>query len=150
VKRIVTINNADNLLALMDSWKLEASREFKIDFNSKVNARHLAEMVNGANSTVIGLMDGDTVVGYMGLCIFENPVGKGVMASEHFWYVLPEHRGIGAIRLLEAGMEWAKARGCTHFIGNASRLASELHDKVCEVYIKNGMSHFETSYICSL
>ena len=150
MKRIVTISNVDSLLGLMDSWKHEAGREFNIDFDNNANARHLAEMINGANSTVIGLMDGDAVVGYMGICIFENPVGRGVMASEHFWYVLPEHRGIGAIRILEAGIEWAKARGCTHFIGNASRLAGELHDKICAIYEKMGFTLFETSYLCQL
>ncbi|MBE3087704.1 MAG: GNAT family N-acetyltransferase [Chloroflexi bacterium] len=134
----------------MNSWKQEASREFNIDFDIESNIKHLNDMINGANSTVIGLMDDDRVIGYMGICIFENPVGKGIMASEHFWYVLPEHRGIGAIRLLEAGMDWARARGCTHFIGNASRLAGDLHGKVCKLYEKMGFTLFETSYICSL
>ena len=150
MKRIVTIKSTDGLSALMNSWKQEAGREFNIDFDIESNVKHLNDMINGANSTVIGLIDDDRVIGYMGICIFENPVGKGVMASEHFWYVLPEHRGISAIRLLDAGMEWAKARGCTHFMANASRLAGGLHDKVCAIYKKYGMSHYETTYICEV
>lgn len=150
MNRIITLKNTECLLPLINSWKNESDKTFNIDMDEHLYINHLSKMINGNNSTILGLMKNDKLVGYIGIVLFDNPIGKGLMASEHFWYTLPKNRGIGAIRLLEAAIEWSKSKGCTHFIGNASRLASDLHDKVCAIYKKYGMSHYETSFICEV
>ena len=42
---------------------------------------------------------------------------------------------------------WAKENGCSHIIMTASNLASEMYDKVCNLYQRMGMELFETSFI---
>ena len=93
------------------------------------------------------LKDESNAVGILGIQIFKNPLGHELMANEHYWYVMKDYRGLSGIRLLKTGFKWAKDQGCTHFICNASNLASELHDGVCKLYKKMGMKHFETTYI---
>jgi hypothetical protein len=51
------------------------------------------------------------------------------------------------MRLLKAAKVLAKERGCSHFIMNASNLASDMHDKVCNFYKRLDMKKFETSFI---
>ena len=112
--------------------------------------KYLVELGNiafGANSDLIVLYDGKTPVGYIGLRYFESPLGSQMMAEEHYFYVIPENRGLASMRLIKNAKTLAKLKGCTHLILNASNLASDMHDKICQFYEKSGMKLFETSYI---
>lgn len=86
-------------------------------------------------------------VGYMGLKCFKSPLGNQLIANEHYLFVASEFRGFSTLQLIRAAREWARAKGCSHIIFNASNLASDLHDKVCQFYERLGMKKFETSYI---
>ncbi len=107
----------------------------------------LGELASNSDSDLLVLCDGGDPIGYIGLNYFMSPLGDQRMANEHFFFVIPEKRGLGSMRLLKAAKALAKEKGCTHFIMNASNLASDLHDKVCDFYERLGMEKFETSYI---
>ena len=111
--------------------------------------KHLADLQDMIDSDGKDLLVyGDPPVGYMGLSMFKNPLGTEMFANEHYWYIVPEkRRGAGAIRLMIAAQEWAVQKGCEYLLMTASKLASNLHDNVCNLYMKTGFSHFETTYI---
>ena len=106
----------------------------------------LKDMADGTESDLLVLYDGKPI-GYIGLQYFMSPLGNQKMANEHFFFVIPEKRGLSSMRLLWDAKVLAHERGCSHFIMNASNLASDLHDKVCCFYKRLGMKKFETSYI---
>ena len=109
----------------------------------------LSEVANGSESDLLVLYD-DEPVGYIGLEYFSSPLGNQKMANEHFFFVKPDKRGMSSIRLLRTAKVLAHERGCTHFIMNASNLASDMHDKICGFYEKMDMKLFETSYITEI
>ncbi len=90
-------------------------------------------------------LDGE-IIGVMGLTCAKCPLGDQKIANALYWYTLPEHRGKGISFVLEA-RRWAKRKGCSHIIFNASKMASEMHDRVCQIYERINMKKFETSYI---
>jgi len=96
------------------------------------------------------LIENELPVGFIGVTMFQSPISVDRMATEHLWYVIPVYRGWGGIRLIKVAKAWARSQGCSHFIGNASMLASDLHDQVCELYEAMKMKKFETVYICPL
>ena len=136
----------------MESWQENVQdNDFGIiadDIDKYLN--ELGYMVLRPDADLIVLYDGETPVGYIGLRYFSSPLGSQMMAEEHFFFVIPEKRGLASMRLLKNAKYLAKLKGCSHIIFNASNLASELHDKLCRVYEKMGFMKFETSYVTEL
>jgi len=143
------LNNANVLQPLMVMWEMEADTSFDIDTDLEIAIANLQKMIEDPDSDVIGLRnETGRIVGYIGVVCFGNPVGKGLCANEHLWYVDPDFRGsTGSLRLIGDAIEWAKQRGCSHIIFNASQMASSQHERVCKLYERFGFRHFETSFI---
>lgn len=140
-----------SLETVYSRWKTEANWDgYGIDVDVETYRRDLQKLVDNKDAELLVLVNGEDVLGYIGITTFTSPFSNQKIASEHYWYVLPEHRGIGSIRLLKAAFIWAKENGCSHVLMNASMLASSLHDKVCGIYEKMGMKKFETQYIMRL
>jgi len=149
--KVEILQDVSVLGSLTQSWLLEVNGDFNIDIDVNVHLQDLQRMIHADDSDVLVLLtESGAIVGYMGIHWFYNPIGRGKVANEHYWYVHPDHRGIGSMRLMNAAMNWAQEKGCTHFTANASRLASGLHDQVCAIYEKMGMTQFETMYICEV
>ena len=140
-----------SLMPLIESWQNECNARM-FDINMEINEilRDVLRMIESNESIIFVLSDKEKVVGVMGLVIFKSPLGSQRIANEHYWYVLPEHRGRASLKLLAAGKAWAKEKRCSHIIANASMLASDLHDSVCHMYEEIGMKKFETTYIMAL
>jgi len=135
----------------MMRWLQEANMEqFGVTFDLDVFLTDIQRLIKDENSDLLVLMDNDKPVGWMGILRFSSPLGKQNWANEHYWYVSPEKRGMGSMMLFDAAKDWAKQKGCTHLIMNASMMASSLHDKVCTFYDRLGMKKFETSYISEI
>ena len=134
---------------VVQQWRETCNGEsmgFDLDVSKYLN--HLTEMMFDSDSDLFLLIEDEKVVGYMGVEWFVSPVGKNKIANEHYWYILKGHRGKqGAMLLFNEVKDWAKEYGCSHLMMNASTLASDLHDKVCNFYKKLGMKKMETSYI---
>lgn len=142
----------ETLRPVVESWqKAVIDNEFNI-LADNVD-KYLAELhiiAYSNESDLLVLYDDDTPIGYIGLRYFESPLGANKVANEHYFYIVPEKRGIASMRLLKMAKTLAKLKGCSHIIFNASNLASDFHDKVCSFYEKLGMKKFETSYISEL
>jgi hypothetical protein len=139
-----------DLHELAERWKAECNGD-SMGIETSVDSFLLGiqEMMDNSYSMVLVAKDGQkgTIVGLIGIQAFHSPIGSQRIANEHFWYVLPEYRGSMGIRLIEAARKWAETQRCSHFILNASRLSSDLHDRVCNLCERMGMQKFETSYI---
>ena len=149
---IIYKDDIEALRPIVRSWKETANKN---DFGIKVVDENkylldLCRMTMNPKADLLVLFDDIRPVGYLGLEYFESPMSNQVIANEHYWYVLPESRGIGSMRLMKTAMQLAKLRGCSHLIMNASNLASDLHDRICELYEKMEMKKFETSFIKEL
>lgn len=140
--------NIEKLRPVAQTWvSATQENEFGLTVNVDSHLADLEKLTENISSTLIALYEKEVPVGYLGLKIFTNPLGREKIASEHYWYVLPEKRTTGSIKLLRTAKMWAKLNGCSQIIFNASRLASGMHDKVCAFYEKLGCKKFETSYI---
>lgn len=147
--------NLEKLAEFVKAWRAEGS--FRESFGLKpYNLTILNDLVDLAwsdtysfGSTLFVLFDEqENIVGVLGLFVVKSSIGHELMANEHYWYVLKDHRkGRLAIGLINKAREWAKEKLCTHFLMNASMMISEDHDQVCELYQRIGMKKFETTYI---
>ena len=150
---VITIFEGDAglLRHLGEAWEREHNgQDFGIKTDINVFLSEIARLVNDGLSDVLVMHDKEKIVGLLGITAFQNPIGRGLIASEHFWYVLPDYRGLTSVRMVKAAENWAKNRGCTHLIMNASLLASPLYHRVIELYKVFGMREFETSFIKKL
>lgn len=143
-------DDIETLRPIVDSWK-ENVRDNEFGIVADDVDKHLLELGMMAvrdDADLIILYDEDVPIGYIGLRYFDSPLGNQKMANEHYFYVIPEKRGLSSMRLIRNAKTLAKLKGCSHIILNASNLASDMHDKICRFYEKSGMKKFETSYIC--
>lgn len=151
MKVIKATNSLDDIEALKEvalEWRDTCNaKEFGIDLEPEVYFRDLTNLIEREDSDLLLLMKRDKVIGYMGLRYFQSPLGNQIICNENFWYVSCNHRGRGALLLLRAARKFAKEKGCSHLIMNASNLASEMHDRLCRFYERIGFKKFETSYI---
>ncbi len=143
------ISDIETLRPIVESWQ-----EIVLDNDFGIIADDVDKFLLGLkalaeneDSDLLVLYDDDTPVGYLGLEYFISPLGNQKMANEHYFFVMPEHRGISSMGLFKTAKTLAKAKGCSHLIMNASNLASGLHNKLCRVYEKLGFTKFETCFI---
>ncbi len=142
-------DDIETLRPIAESWREEMrANEFGITAdNIDKFLTELGNIASKEDSDLLVLYDEETPVGYIGLQYFNSPLGNQRMANEHYFFVIPEKRGISSMRLIKNAKFIAKLKGCSHLILNASNLASDMHDKICGFYEKSGMKKFETSYI---
>lgn len=151
--KIKRFNGSLSLLRpIIEAWISDCNcEEMGISLDEDVYLKDLQRLiVNDVDSDLLVLEDNRKIVGFMGLETFDSPLGKQRVANEHYWYVMPEHRGISSLRFIRAAEDWARQNRCSHLILNASCLASDLHDKICKIYERKGLRLFESSYIKSI
>lgn len=141
-------DDIETLRPIAESWqKIVRANNFGLITDVNKHLVELEMMVAKDDANLIVLYDGNNPVGYIGLRYFDSPLGNQRIAEEHYFYVIPENRGLASMRLIKNARNLAKLKGCSHLILNASNLASDMHDKICRFYEKSGMKKFETSYI---
>jgi len=142
------IEDIERLKQVVLEWKESCNaKDFRIDIRLETHFQDLAGLIENENSDLFLLIKKDNVIGYMGVTCFDSPLGNQRIANEHYWFVSGKHRGRGTLLLLRSVKKWAKERGCSHLIMNASNLASNMHGRLCRFYEKIGFQKFETSYI---
>lgn len=133
-------------LALL--WKDSCNcKAFGLSEDVDVFLAGLMDLIDGENSDLLLLKKGKDTIGFMGLAKFKSPLGNDDIANEHYLFVEPGNEGRGSLKLIATAESWAKAKGCSHLIMNASNLASDMHDRVCGLYERLGYTKFETSFI---
>lgn len=74
-----------------------------------------------------------------------HPFGDWLIAKETIWFVDRDHRGRGALKMLDAYEAWARERGCRS-IGMAS-LSGRATDAI---YLRRGYALVETHFLKDL
>jgi RimJ/RimL family protein N-acetyltransferase len=96
-------------------------------------------LMTNDEATLLVIERNHLVVGMIGLFLFDHPLSAERLASELFWWVEPEARGIG-VRLLRAAERWAADHG-------ALRLQMIAPDpEVARLYERLGYQEVERSY----
>ncbi len=88
------------------------------------------------------LLAGQPAQGVLMACAFDHPFGAGRIAKETVWFVTPEARGRGAIKMLDAYEVWARSVGCVS-VGMASLTTND----VSRLYERRGYSAVETHFM---
>ncbi len=70
-----------------------------------------------------------------------------MIAVETFWFVAPEHRGIG-IRLFNAFEKWAKDNQCSKTA--MIHLTDSMPERLEQLYLKRGYRLIEKHYVKDL
>lgn len=84
------------------------------------------------------------VVGALGALIYPDMNDGDLVATEAFWYVMPEHRG-GGIALFNAFEAWASAAGAKRLM--MVHLLDLMPKALEKFYIKKGYRPIEIHYI---
>lgn len=129
-------------------WLADHGEDFGLDVDIDSVAIHLKGILK-AGGVILAAIRNQEVVGFLPLMRIPSYMGRNDIALEQFWYVIPEHTGVG-YALLRRAKIWAQAQGCSHLIMTASNMASEMHDEVCRFYERTGFRKLETNYICDL
>lgn len=146
VKRLE--GSAEALLPLINEWKKESpGKEYGLRLDTPHFLVELQTMIDSDYGDVLVLVEGEEVIGMLGLFMQKSPLSSQVIAKEFAWYVLPKHRGISSLRLVKAAKLWAKLSKCSHLLLTASRVAGGMYDKVCKLFEKTGFTNLETAYI---
>lgn len=148
IKKATSIEQIESIRPLATDWKGMCScSEFGLEVNISTFLAGLMDLIDDDDSDLLLLMDNEIIIGIMGLTKFKSPFGKEEVANEHYLFVRKGSGVTGSKRLIDAAMDWAKEKGCSHLILNASNAASDMHDKICGFYEHIGLKKFETSYI---
>jgi len=139
------------LVPIAIEWQKKASgNDFGITMDMPYHLADLQALISNDDTDLLALYSGDKIIGYMGIMLYRSPLGEQLLANERYYYVLPEYRGFGSLRLIKAAMDWAKTKGCTHIQFSVNKMASSMYDKTCKLYEKLGMKPFEMSFIKEL
>jgi len=91
------------------------------------------------------LVLGSPAKGVLMAAAFDHPFGAGLVAKETLFFIAPEARGRGALRMLDAYEAWAKAQGCD-LVGMASLATND----VSRLYERRGYRAVETHFLKTL
>lgn len=146
VEQIKTSEQLEKYYYIADKWIEEAEwTNFNLKISPEKGKKDLLRLLSN-NFCLLGLKVNNIPVGFMGITTFTSVFSDDKMANEHYWYVLKDYRKYSLFLLYEAE-KWARENKCSHFIVNASYLASDLTPKVIEIYKKNKFKEFESSFI---
>lgn len=135
---------------ICERWKQMANSSGFEDLEpdwSHVSFRLKRLVSNECMDLLILRSDKGRPLGFMGVIGYPSATCGTVLAQEHLFYVLPEHRSFGAKALIRAAEQWAKGHECRGLLLTASKLANPRHDRVERLYERLGFELFETTFI---
>lgn len=112
-------------------------------FNSGVFLQSWAFLLKSGLCRILGLRVNGVIVGAIGFTVVGDLNTTLVNAQELFWFVSPAHRGRGALSLLRAYENKAKAIGA-HSVAIAH--LESTHQDLGRFYERRGYSKVETIY----
>ncbi len=107
------------------------------DVQMEVLVRHL---IDADNTTLFVADNGDGPIGMIGCTLFNHPVSGELTASEVFWWVEPNYRGIG-VDLYNKFHEWAKRHDAVKI-----QMGAPANTRVGKFYERLGFVEVETLY----
>ena len=147
--KIVETKDITTIRPLYDAWlEIAHGEEFGIDLDPVVADTNMQTMLQ-AGGVLLVAYDEEDPVGFFALSPMPSAFGKQSMAMETMWFALPNAHKAGPA-LFKVARQWAKANNCSHLMISGSRLASEMHDKVCHFCERIGAKQFETIYLLEI
>ena len=146
--RIVESKDVNDIRMLAEEWlKIANDDEFNLDLDYDIAIENLATVIKTGGTILLACEDdSDIAVGFFALSPMSSFFGKQLIAMETMWFCLPNAHRAGPA-LLRAAKQWAIEHGCSHLMISGSRLASDMHDKVCHFCERSGGKQFETVYL---
>ncbi len=114
---------------------------------SEIFIKNWTALIQNGMGRIFGLYQQGQFVGALGAIIMPDINDGELTATECFWFVGKEHRGVG-VRLLLYFVKYAKEIGCVRV--NMVHLFNEHANKLSKLYVKMGFSPIETHYVKSL
>lgn len=108
--REATAADVGQLVTLGQRFHAETPYAQHLGANPAQMARFAESLIAGDQSVIFVADLGGVLVGMFAMSVYLHPLSGECCASEFFWWVEPEHRGIG-VRLLRQAERWAKDRG---------------------------------------
>jgi GNAT superfamily N-acetyltransferase len=106
---------------------------------------HLKNVIQ-ADGVIFLLEHEGTVVGGLGGVLHSEPVSGKRMATELFWFVMPEfRRGTGPMRLLASFEKWGHDNGAQHIC--MLSMEHSMPEEMDRLYRRLGYRKLETTYI---
>jgi len=145
--KIVETKDITTIRPLYDAWLAIANgEEFGLDLDPVVADTNAQTIIESGGSLLVAYDEDDSPVGFFALSPMPSAFGRQLLAVETMWFALPNAQKAGLALLKEARL-WAEENGCSHLMISGSRLASDLHDKVCSFCERIGAKQFETVYL---
>jgi GNAT superfamily N-acetyltransferase len=139
--RLGTINDIDDVETLTRAFISEY--QIPVTFDREVLERNFRASQGSSDTVVILLRKEEKAVGFI-VGFANSPLFSGdKIATEAAWYVQPEHRGRGSLKLLQAYEYWAKNVAKVKLI-QMLHLGDERLDKL---YERKGYRKSEVCYI---
>ncbi len=101
-------------------------------------------LLNSGNGVIFLLLDGETIAGAVGALAHQEQYCDYLCAQEFFWWVQPENRGLGGVRLYHHLEDWAREKGCRHL--RMVYLVNSMPEKVGNFYERCGLKPMEVTY----
>lgn len=136
--RFATAKDRDRVVALLRESHEAAG--FTFPFQAAYADQLFQQHLKSDKASV--LVVGQPAQGVLMAVAFEHPFGAGRIAKETVWFVSPEARGRGSIKMLDAYEAWARSVGCVS-VGMASLATND----VSSLYERRGYSAVETHFM---
>lgn len=137
------LNNIEPIVPLMKEWeKIAAGNDCNYEVSFETVYEDLRATLQAIEGTILASSRDGEYTGFMVLLKMPSILGKQSIGVEKYWYGKRD-----GVALFKEAEKWCRENGCSHLVMCASRLASELHDKVCRFYEKMGMRLYESTYI---
>ena len=123
--------------------------QFSADIGRRFDAAHFVKfwtvMLTEGFGVVFLLEQEGVIQGAIGGLAMDDPYNGEMVASEAFWWVLPEYRGgIGSGRLYKAFETWAVELCCSEI--RMVHLEVSMPERMAKFYERNGYTLMETHY----
>jgi len=113
-------------------------------FKPEVFVRTWQALLASEAAVCFALEQQGELCGALGAIIYPDPNDGAMVATEMFWYVIPEHRRHG-LRLLKAFEQWASERQARRLcMVHLTRLSP---DRLQKLYHARGYRHVESHYL---
>lgn len=135
---------ADEVGVIMDCARRYCDVIPWVQFNEEHYFKTWYKMLASEKGVIFILDDDGHCLGGVGGTLATLPLTGKTVALEMFWYILPEYRGTGGVRLLKRFEEWAREQGCDEVV--MILLECSMADKLDKFYQRIGYAPMERSY----
>lgn len=117
-------------------------------FNPLTYTRMWQGLYTAGNGVIFQAERDGQAVGWIGGMVVPDHLTGNVTGMELFWYALPEHRGLGAVKLLRRLESWMKTHGAARlWMVHLTKINPE---KMAAFYVNSGYQLLEHFYLKEL